>query len=410
MNNSSFDKEFFKGNRQKLRELFLGTAPIVITANGLVQKNADETLEFSQDSNFWYLTGIDEPNLILVMDKNKEYIIVPEYSDIHDFFDGKVSYDTVKNISGIEECYSDKDGWKILNSRIKKSKHVATLAANPKFISAYGMYSNPARESLITKLKEINSSIELLDLRAHLMNLRVIKQLPEIEAIKEAIGITVKTLKPIMKQKKLDTYNYEYEIEADISSGFRSKGAAKHAFTPIVGSGINSTIIHSTLNNSEIDINLPIVIDVGARFSNYSADITRTIVPGKPSKRLRNVYDAVLSAQDYALTLLKPGVILEEYEEEMEKFIGEKLRELGLIKIIDRENVRKYFPHMVSHFLGIDVHDVGDYKKPLAPNMVVTCEPGIYIPEESIGIRIEDDILITDDGCEVLSRNLPREL
>jgi Xaa-Pro aminopeptidase len=410
MNNSSFDKEFFKGNRQKLRELFLGTAPIVITANGLVQKNADETLEFSQDSNFWYLTGIDEPNLILVMDKNKEYIIVPEYSDIHDFFDGKVSYDTVKNISGIEECYSDKDGWKILNSRIKKSKHVATLAANPKFISAYGMYSNPARESLITKLKEINSSIELLDLRAHLMNLRVIKQLPEIEAIKEAIGITVKTLKPIIKQKKLDTYNYEYEIEADISSGFRSKGAAKHAFTPIVGSGINSTIIHSTLNNSEIDINLPIVIDVGARFSNYSADITRTIVPGKPSKRLRNVYDAVLSAQDYALTLLKPGVILEEYEEEMEKYIGEKLRELGLIKIIDRENVRKYFPHMVSHFLGIDVHDVGDYKKPLAPNMVVTCEPGIYIPEESIGIRIEDDILITDGGCEVLSRNLPREL
>ncbi len=410
MNNSSFDKEFFKGNRQKLRELFLGTAPIVITANGLVQKNADETLEFSQDSNFWYLTGIDEPNLILVMDKNKEYIIVPEYSEIHDFFDGKVSYDTVKNISGIEECYSDKDGWKILNSRIKKSKHVATLAANPKFISAYGMYSNPARESLITKLKEINSSIELLDLRAHLMNLRVIKQLPEIEAIKEAIGITVKTLKPIMKQKKLDTYNYEYEIEADISSGFRSKGAAKHAFTPIVGSGINSTIIHSTLNNSEIDINLPIVMDVGARFNNYSADITRTVVPGKPSKRLRNVYDAVLSAQDYALTLLKPGVILEEYEEEMEKYIGEKLRELGLIKIIDRENVRKYFPHMVSHFLGIDVHDVGDYKKPLAPNMVVTCEPGIYIPEESIGIRIEDDILITYDGCEVLSRNLPREL
>ena len=127
MYNSSFDKEFFKGNRQKLRELFLGTAPIVITANGLVQKNADETLEFSQDSNFWYLTGIDEPNLILVMDKNKEYIIVPEYSEIHDFFDGKVSYDTVKNISGIEECYSDKDGWKILNSRIKKSKHLSLI-------------------------------------------------------------------------------------------------------------------------------------------------------------------------------------------------------------------------------------------------------------------------------------------
>ncbi len=410
MNKSFFDKEFFRGNRKKLRELFLGTAPIVITANGLVQKNADETLEFAQDSNFWYLTGLNEPNLILVMDKNREYIIVPEYSEIHDFFDGKISYDTVKNISGIEDCYSDKDGWKILSSRIKKTKHVATLAANPKFIAAYGMYSNPARESLINKLKELNPSIELLDLRAHLMNLRVVKQSSEIEALKEAINITVNTLKPIMRQKRLDKYEHEYEIEADITSGFRSKGAAKHAFTPIVGSGINSTIIHSTLNNSKIEANLPIVIDVGARFGNYSADITRTIVPGKISKRIRSIYEAVLSAQNYAISLLKPGVILEDYEEEVEHFIGEKLRELGLIKIIDKENVRKYFPHMVSHFLGIDVHDVGDYKKPLVPNMVITCEPGIYIPEESIGIRIEDDILITDDGCEILSSNLPREL
>ena len=133
-------------------------------------------------------------------------------------------------------------------------------------------------------------------------------------------------------------------------------------------------------------------------------------MPGKASKRIKSVVAAVQSAQDHALSLLKPGVLLSEYEAEMEHYIGEKLRELGLIKIIEKDNVRQYFPHLVSHYLGIDVHDVGDYEKPLEANMIVTCEPGIYIPEESIGVRIEDDILITADGCENLSKRLPRDI
>ena len=240
------------------------------------------------------------------------------------------------------------------------------------------------------------------------MSMRVVKYPIEIEAIQSAIDITVNTLKPIIKPSKLDKYTKEYEIEADISSGFRSKGASGHAFDPIVGSGTNSTIIHSTSNNSVISKNLPIVIDVGARFNNYCADISRTVVPGKVSSRIKAVYEAVLSAQEHALSMLKPGLILSEYEKDMEHFIGEKLRELGLIKIIDRDNVRQYFPHLVSHYLGIDVHDVGDYSKPLEANMIVTCEPGIYIPEESIGIRLEDDVLITETGNIVLSNRLPR--
>jgi Xaa-Pro aminopeptidase len=242
------------------------------------------------------------------------------------------------------------------------------------------------------------------------MNMRVVKTDEEIRAIKSAIDITVNTLKPIMKPNKLDKYSFEYEIEADISSGIRSRGAFGHAFDPIVGSGLNSTIIHSTTNNSVISKNLPIVIDVGARFNNYCADITRTVVPGKVSARIRLVYEAVVAAQEHALSMLKPGLILSEYELEMEHYIGEKLRELGLIKIIDKANVRKYFPHLVSHYLGIDVHDVGDYSMPLVKNMVITCEPGIYIPEESIGVRLEDDVLITDDGNIVLSEHLPRGL
>ena len=410
MHNLVFDKSFFVNNRQKLRELFLGTAPIVITANGLLQKNGGEALDFVQDSSFWYLTGLNDPNLILVIDKQKEYLIVPKYSEIHDFFDGKLSFETVANVSGIENCLFEDDGWKQLRSRIKKTKHVATLAANPRFIESYGMYSNPARKNLIEKIKLINPKIELLDLRAHLVTMRVIKQDVEIDAIKEAINTTIDTLRPIMKPARLDKYDYEYQIEADITSGFRSRGAYGHAFTPIVGSGKNSTIIHSTSNNSKISKNLPIILDVGARVGNYSADISRTVVPGKASKRIKSVVAAVQSAQDHALSLLKPGVLLSEYEAEMEHYIGEKLRELGLIKIIEKDNVRQYFPHLVSHYLGIDVHDVGDYEKPLEANMIVTCEPGIYIPEETIGVRIEDDILITADGCENLSKRLPRDI
>ena len=410
MNTPVFKKDFFINNRAKLRELFLGTAPIVITANGLLQKNGGESLGFAQDSNFWYLTGIDHPDIILVIDKQKEYLILPEHSDIHDYFDGELVSDELTEISGIELCYSELEGWKQLKSKLKKTKHVATLAPPPSFIKSYGMYTNPSRKNLIKKIKVINPDIELLDLRAHLMNMRVVKTDEEIRAIKSAIDITVNTLKPIMKPNKLDKYSFEYEIEADISSGIRSRGAFGHAFDPIVGSGLNSTIIHSTTNNSVISKNLPIVIDVGARFNNYCADITRTVVPGKVSARIRLVYEAVVAAQEHALSMLKPGLILSEYELEMEHYIGEKLRELGLIKIIDKANVRKYFPHLVSHYLGIDVHDVGDYSMPLVKNMVITCEPGIYIPEESIGVRLEDDVLITDDGNIVLSEHLPRGL
>ncbi len=408
MNTPVFEKDFFINNRAKLRELFLGTAPIVITANGLLQKNGGEALGFVQDSNFWYLTGLNNPDIILVIDKQKEYLILPEYSSVHDYFDGKLVAEEITGVSGIETCYQENEGWKQLRSRLKKTKHLATLAPPPSFIKSLGMYTNPSRKNLIKKIKTINPEIELLDLRAHLMSMRVVKYPIEIEAIQSAIDITVNTLKPIIKPSKLDKYTKEYEIEADISSGFRSKGASGHAFDPIVGSGTNSTIIHSTSNNSVISKNLPIVIDVGARFNNYCADISRTVVPGKVSSRIKAVYEAVLSAQEHALSMLKPGLILSEYEKDMEHFIGEKLRELGLIKIIDRDNVRQYFPHLVSHYLGIDVHDVGDYSKPLEANMIVTCEPGIYIPEESIGIRLEDDVLITETGNIVLSNRLPR--
>ena len=154
-----------------------------------------------------------------------------------------------------------------------------------------------------------------------------------------------------------------------------------------------------------------LLLDIGAEYTGYSADIARTIsLGGNPTRRQKQVYDAVLDVQEYAFTLLKPGIVLQEYEKQIETYMGEKLRELGLIKTIDSDAVRHYFPHRISHFLGLDTHDVGDYEHPIEPGVVITVEPGIYIPEEGIGVRIEDDVLITAEGMVNLSAQLPRAL
>ena len=169
--------------------------------------------------------------------------------------------------------------------------------------------------------------------------------------------------------------------------------------------------MHYHSNQSAIAPDNLVMIDIGAEISHYAADITRTFSSGaKPSRRQQIVHEAVGEVQDFAFGLLKPGVMIKAYEQQIEHFMGEKLRELGLIKTIEREQVRKYFPHATSHFLGLEPHDAGNYDQPLEAGVVITVEPGIYIPEEGIGVRIEDDVLITENGIEILSRRLPRDL
>jgi Xaa-Pro aminopeptidase len=406
-----FGSEFFSANRERLRQLFTGTAPIVITANGLLQQATSEPYRFRQDGSFWYLTGIDEPDLVLIMDKGKEYLIVPGREASREAFDGALQFDELARRSGVAAILDEKEGWKQLGVRIKKVQHVATLAANPPYIEPLGMYANPGRAALITRLKKINGKIELLDLRQHLSRMRMVKQPPEIEALQAAIDITVETLKEVTRPARLSKYAFEYEVEADISRGFRKTGGDGHGFWPIVAGGPRACVLHNMHNNAALASDELLTIDVGASASHYNADITRTVsLSGKPSRRQQAVHEAVQAAQDYAYSLLKPGVIIMDYEKQMEQFMGEKLRELGVIKTIERDLVRRYFPHATSHFLGIDVHDSGDYEHPLEPGVVLTVEPGIYIPEEGIGVRIEDDVLITADGCAVLSQKLGREL
>lgn len=409
----AFGSEFFSANRERLRQLFTGTAPIVLTANGLLQKNGDEFFPFQQDSSFWYLTGVEDPNVILVMDKGREYLIVPPRDPIIEIFDGEIEKDEIARRSGITEILNEKEGWKLLESRLKRVQHVATLAANPAYIELYGMYTNPARRMLIKKLKKVNPDIELLDLRQHLSLQRMVKQPIEIEAIRRAVDITIDTLKEVARPSRLTKYAYEYEVEADITRGFRRRGALGHSFTPVIAAGKNACTMHHVRSNGALASDELLLLDVGASYNHYAADIARTYsLSDRPSRRQQQVHEAVCEAQDYAISLLKPGVVPREYEKSVETFIGEKLRELGLIKTITREAVREsgMFPHMTSHYLGLDTHDAGDYDAPLKPGVVLVAEPGIYIKEEGIGVRIEDDILITEEGCEVISSRLPRAL
>ncbi len=403
-----FTSDFFAGNRERLRKLFTGKAPIVLTAAGLLQRGSDNTYPFHQDSSFWYLTGIDKPDIILVMDKDKEYLILPQRTEVAEIFDGALEQEELRAVSGIAEMYDAKQGWKKLEGKLRKVKHVATLAPPAAYVDVFGFYTNPARAALMQRIKDINPELEPLDLRQHLAMMRMVKQAPELAAIQRAVDISVTTFKQV--QRKLSKLQNEYEVEAELGYGFRRRAADGHAYAPIVAGGANACTMHYEQNNQVLNKRQLLLIDAGAQVQRYSADITRTYALGTPTKRQRQLHEAVCEVQDFAFSQLKPGISIKENEKNVEQFMGEKLRSLGLIKNVEHDEIRKYFPHATSHFLGLDVHDGGDYERPLESGVVLTVEPGIYVPEEGTGIRIEDDVVITADGYENLSRKLSRDL
>lgn len=408
---SHFSSAFFAGNRARLRESVGTDAPIVVTANGLVQRSSiDGAYEFSQDADFWYLTGIDEPDIVLVMDRGREYLIVPERPSIRESFDGTVAAAPLSRRSGIKDVLDGRAGWERLGRRLKKVERVATPAAPPQYTERYGIYANPARAALAKRLRSYNGRLKRRDISKQLSHMRMIKQAPELRAMQSAIDITVATMKESLTPAKRRKYEYEYELEAEITRGFRRRGAAGHSFEPIVAGGKRACTLHNVANDSSLDPNDLVVVDIGAEVEHYAADITRTVSLGQPTKRQREVYDAVLDVQSFALDLLKPGITFKDYEEQVRHHMGERLLGLGLIRSNTLHNVQKFYPHGTSHFIGLYVHDAGDHDLPLEPGIVVSCEPGIYIPREGIGIRIEDDVLITKTGNRVLTEAMPKTL
>jgi Xaa-Pro aminopeptidase len=403
-----FSSEFFARNRANLQNTVSKNVPVIVTANGSMQRGADEPFKFVQDSNFWYLTGLNTAELVLVMDGRKTYLIAPILSVEREVFDGALDLEALKARSGIDEIVDERTGWQMIKELLEKHQTIATFGTRPAYSVRYRMHIAPYRRRLIAKLKRLEPGLQVQDIRPEIAAMRCIKQPEELQALQRAIDITIETLQNVTQPDVLQPITQEYELEAAISYGFRSRGADGHAFEPIVGAGAHGTTLHHVNNDGPVGDNDMIVLDVGASVELYDADITRTVCKQPLSTRQTDVLAAVIRVQDYALGLLKPGAMMKEYEASVVAFMGRQLQDLGLIATVTDEAVRHYFPHSTSHFLGLDTHDVGDYRKPLEPGMVLTCEPGIYIPEENIGVRIEDDVLITADGNKVLSAACPR--
>jgi len=406
--NSFFNADFFINNRRRLIEEYSDKLPLVVAGNGLIQRGGDSTYSFSQDGNFWYLTGIDLPDLILVLDKSETYLICPQRSAVREAFDGKIDAEQIKCRSGIAEVYFGAKGWERLNRRLKHVGVASALAPPPSYIDTLGFYTNPARASLYDQLMTQVNKIH--DVTPGLVSMRTIKQTPEIAAIKKAISITGETMKFVLSKKQLNAYSYEYEVEANIRAGFRTRGASGDGFEPIVAAGKNAATLHNVSNSGRLNKKQLLLVDIGAEVEHYSADITRVYSLSQPSSRQSQIFEAVKDVQQFAIGLLRPGVLLKTYEAEVADYLGKQLKALGLIKTLDLGAIRQHYPHSASHFLGLNVHDIGEYSSPLRPGTVLTVEPGIYVAKENIGVRIEDDILITEKGNLVLSKKIPISL
>jgi Xaa-Pro aminopeptidase len=401
MKPQSFPPQFFKRNRQALLERS-GQDVIVIAAAGLMQRSADTTFPFHQDRNFWYLTGLNEPDVILVLSKKSSFLVVPRRSASRIAFDGAGNADNALADAGIEHVYNERQGWEYIHQLTSRVKTIGILGAPSSYMAPYGFYTNPARQRLVLRLKRRFPGHTLVEVQDDLHSLRAIKQPEEIQALTKAIRITTDALQLV--RKDLEAYSTEYEIEAFLSGYFRANGGSGHAFEPILASGQHATTLHYIDNNGVLEKGKLVVCDVGAQADEYCADVTRTFGFGKPTRRQKDVHAAVLTVQNAALALLKPGTEFHEYEKAVGKLMRQELVKLGLITSAeDRESAWRYYPHATSHFLGLDVHDVGNYRLPIAEGMVLTCEPGIYIAEEGIGVRIEDDVLITAHGYQLLS-------
>lgn len=396
-------------NLQRRRDALtkaLGGGLVVLTAYDAMQLSGDMAAPFLQESNFWWLCAIEEPGWRLIIEPgahgSKATLVRPARSQIQQIFDGATDEQSIKDNSGASMIIDVKDCEQYL--RQLATKHTVVYTPYARAIE-HDFVSNPAQKDLSTQLKRLFTTT--IDCTKQLAELRAVKSPEEIAAIRKAVKLTCHTFAAVRTQ--LETYRYEYEVEADMTREFRRVNAA-HAYEPIVAGGSHAVTLHYTKNHSRLAKQQLLLIDVGARVDGYAADITRTYC-ANPTKRQQQVHQAVQQASEKIIRLLRPDLPVAEYVEKVDDIMKDALGSLGLLPDRnDNDQYRRYFPHAVSHGLGIDVHDSLGSPRYFRPGMVLTVEPGIYIPEEGIGVRIEDDILITANGCENLSRGLPTAL
>ena len=407
-------------NRQKFVSQMKPNAVAVFNSNDIYPVSADSTLPFAQHRDILYLSGVDQEESILLLfpdapyEHLKEILFLRETNDHIAVWEGeKLTKDRAFEVSGIKSVYWLQDFHKILKEVMAYSS-VMYINTNEHYRANIETETREAR--FVKWWKEHYPAHQVEKSNPILQKIRSIKELEEIEAIQTACNITEKGIRRLLSF--IQPGVMEYEIEAELAHEFirnRSKG---FAYTPIIASGKNANVLHYIENNQVCKDGDLILLDVGAEYANYASDLSRTIpVSGRFSPRQKAVYQSVFKVKNEATKMLQPGTLWKEYHQEVGKIMSSELLQLGLLDKADVQNenpewpaYKKYFMHGTSHHLGLDTHDYGLLHLPMEANMVFTVEPGIYIPEEGFGIRLEDDVVIQPQGEPFnLMKNIPIE-
>ena len=415
------DSNLFKRNRSKFISQMLPNSIAVFNSNDIFSTGADSTLPFYQHRNIFYLSGVDQEESILVLNPNannpahKEILFLKETNDHIAIWEGaKLNKDQAKSSTGIQSVYW-LDEFETIFSKLMTNVDKVYFNNNDHYRKAVEMQTREDRFLVWLKSNypkhKIEYSFPIME------KLRGVKEPEEIELIQKACDITEKGFRRVLKFLKPGVM--EFHVEAEYSHEFLRNRSKGFAYTPIIASGYNACVLHYINNNMQCKDGDMLLMDVGAEYANYSSDMTRTVpINGRFTDRQKSVYQAVLNVKNEASKMLIPGTLWEEYHVEVGKLMTSELISLGLLDKSDIQNqdhknpaYKKYFMHGTSHHMGLDTHDYGDLKTPMVANMVFTVEPGIYIPDENLGIRLEDDVVIKSSGTPInLMKSIPIEI
>lgn len=383
---------------------------ILLLYSGIpVNVSEDDYYWFKSNRHFYYLTGLDRDHMALLLKKNNKentislYIQKPDPNKIR--WTGKMlSVEEAKVISGISDIKFiadlDNDLSGIINYGRISYAYFDLFRRNVEDIDNYNIYKSKSFSALYPQ-------IIIKDFHDYVSELRTVKENEEVDLVRKAIDITNKGLRSVLRYLKPNCY--EYQVQAVFESSIMINGADSTSFPTIAGSGSNGTMLHYETNKEKCCGGDLLLLDLGVRYKGYCSDVTRTFpINGKYTDRQKQIYNIVLAANKKIARSARPGITTKELNEICKQELADGLINVGLIS--SKDEIGKYYMHGVSHHIGIDVHDSNSpLFAPLKPGCIISNEPGLYIDEEGIGIRIEDDLLITDTGCEVLTREIPKE-
>ena len=417
----AIDPGLFVKNRIKFAAQMQSSALAVFNSNDVFTTGADSTLPFHQHRNIFYLSGVDQEESILILfpdaknSMHKEILFLKETNEHIAIWEGsKLSKKQATEVSGVQTVYWLSDFDSIFDILMKEAE-IVYFNNNNHYRKAVEMET---REDRFIKRVKSNYPKHRIENNFSIMeSLRGVKEPEEIKLIQKACNITEKGFRRVLGF--VEPGVMEYEIEAEYAHEFLKNRSKGFAYTPIIGSGYNACVLHYIENNQRCNDGDMLLMDVGAEYANYSSDMTRTIpVNGRFTARQKAVYQAVLNVKNEATQMLVSGTLWEAYHKEVGKIMTSELLGLGLLDKAAVQNqdskkpaYKKYFMHGTSHHMGLDTHDYGALKTPMVENMVFTVEPGIYIPEEKMGIRLEDDVVVQSSGAPInLMKDIPIEI